>query len=293
MVIGHIKELWRYPVKSLGGESCQQLKLAERGAVGDRYWAVHDPLEPEIRSAKQWPKLLGLRARYLREPGADDYGVDVAPVRLTNAEGDFFDSTDFEGCAAWLSEQIQHQAQLLPRAPESERDFYRLAHPRTEEALARELGLNAGDEMPDFNVENEELAVLFEHTTPPGYLYDAYPLHMITSDSLNYVAERSKLNTDVRRFRPNILLENSEPTPALTEQQWLGATLAVGEVVLRIDSPTIRCSMPGRAQPGFQLSAQMTLPSAIARHADRMLGVNIIILKTGMLRVGDQVRLLE
>lgn len=116
---------------------------------------------------------------------------------------------------------------------------------------------------------------------------------MITSDSLNYVAERSKLNTNVRRFRPNILLKTSEPTPALTEQQWLGATLAIGEVVLRVHSPTIRCSMPGRAQPGFQLAAQMTLPDAIAHHADRVLGVNINILKAGMLRVGDQVRLLE
>lgn len=293
MIIGQIKELWRYPVKSLGGESCEQLELEVRGAVGDRHWAVYDPQAPVIRNAKQWPKLLSLKASYLQEPSAEDRGENVRPVRLSNAAGDYCDSTDPEACIAWLQEQIEQDARLMPRAPESEREFYRLAHPRTAEEIARELGMSADEELPDFSSGYDDLVTLYEHATPPGYLYDAYPLHMVTTDSLSYIAERSKLNTDVRRFRPNILLENSEPNPALTEQQWIGATLAVGDVVLRIHSPTMRCSMPGRAQPGFDLAAQMTLPRAIARHADRVLGVNIHILQTGTLRVGDEVRLLE
>lgn len=37
-----VKELWRYPVKSLLGESCQALTLEERGVVGDRLYAIRD-----------------------------------------------------------------------------------------------------------------------------------------------------------------------------------------------------------------------------------------------------------
>jgi len=37
-----VAELWRYPVKSMAGESLQSLQLEERGVVGDRLWAVYD-----------------------------------------------------------------------------------------------------------------------------------------------------------------------------------------------------------------------------------------------------------
>ncbi|MCC5859967.1 MAG: MOSC domain-containing protein [Ectothiorhodospiraceae bacterium] len=40
--LGVVAELWRYPVKSMGGEPCDQLRLEERGAVGDRVHAVRD-----------------------------------------------------------------------------------------------------------------------------------------------------------------------------------------------------------------------------------------------------------
>lgn len=40
--VATVKELWRYPVKSMGGERCQTLQVEERGAVGDRRYAVRD-----------------------------------------------------------------------------------------------------------------------------------------------------------------------------------------------------------------------------------------------------------
>lgn len=293
MLIGHIKELWRYPVKSLGGEPHEQLQLTSKGAVGDRHWAVYDPLAPVIRSAKQWPALLNLRAQYLGTPGPEDWGNDVAPVRLLNAAGGFCDSTDLEACSTWLSRQLNRQAQLRPRAPVSEREFYRLPRPITEAEMAKELGMNIGDALPDFEADYSDLmAEMAGHATPPGYLYDAFPLHLLTTDSLAFVAEKSQLNADVRRFRPNLLMETTDPRPALTEQQWLGASLAIGNTVLRIHSRTVRCSMPGRAQPGFQLEAQQRLPGAVARHADRALGVNLHIVQAGTIQVGDPVQLL-
>lgn len=35
--LGKIERLWRYPVKSLLGESCPELNIDRRGVKGDRY----------------------------------------------------------------------------------------------------------------------------------------------------------------------------------------------------------------------------------------------------------------
>lgn len=39
---GTVAELWRYPVKSMGGEVCAALNIESRGVRGDRMWAVVD-----------------------------------------------------------------------------------------------------------------------------------------------------------------------------------------------------------------------------------------------------------
>ena len=59
-----VVELWRYPVKSLTGEACDQLTLDPRGVVGDRLWALVDP-DGGIASGKttrRFRKVLGLMA---------------------------------------------------------------------------------------------------------------------------------------------------------------------------------------------------------------------------------------
>ena len=53
--------LYRYPVKSLGGEPIAEVDVTAVGPVGDRNWAVIDETQNVIRSAKQWPALLGSR----------------------------------------------------------------------------------------------------------------------------------------------------------------------------------------------------------------------------------------
>ncbi|HEY1504857.1 MAG TPA: MOSC N-terminal beta barrel domain-containing protein [Stellaceae bacterium] len=40
--LGVISELWRYPVKSMGGERIESAKLGEHGIVGDRAFAIYD-----------------------------------------------------------------------------------------------------------------------------------------------------------------------------------------------------------------------------------------------------------
>ena len=42
MLVGTVRELWRYPVKSMRGERCEHLEIDHRGAIGDRLYAVRD-----------------------------------------------------------------------------------------------------------------------------------------------------------------------------------------------------------------------------------------------------------
>jgi uncharacterized protein YcbX len=79
---GSLLELWRYPVKSMGGESLESASVTERGIVGDRLWALRDEATGLVTDGKKIPKLMTCSARYLEQPGrgASD---PVPPVAIT------------------------------------------------------------------------------------------------------------------------------------------------------------------------------------------------------------------
>ncbi|RLA49831.1 MAG: hypothetical protein DRR42_14795, partial [Gammaproteobacteria bacterium] len=65
--IGTVNSLWRYPVKSMGGESLSEACIHNGGVLGDRAYAVIDPTNGKIASAKhprKWAKLLEMSATY-------------------------------------------------------------------------------------------------------------------------------------------------------------------------------------------------------------------------------------
>jgi hypothetical protein len=51
-VPNHVVEIHRYPVKSMGGESLEQVEVDQRGLVGDRWFAVTDD-EGHLASGKR------------------------------------------------------------------------------------------------------------------------------------------------------------------------------------------------------------------------------------------------
>lgn len=289
MHIGTVIELWRYPVKSLGGQRIAEAALVTGGLAGDRHWAV---CERQIRSAKQWPGLMKLRARYLREPAADDFGAAVAPVELDSPDGSACRSDD-PRIHEWVSAQLQKRAELRPRGAPAERGHYLRASAMTQATIEAEIDLQPGEAMPSYtSVPADLLALLAQYATPPGFHYDAYPLHLLTTDSLRFLRERSGLDADVRRFRPNVLVQTQIGSAALTEFAWVGREVEVGEALLRIESRTVRCTMPSRAQPLFGLAEQNSMTRAIVVHAKRELGVNVRVLRPGRVREGDRLILL-
>ena len=66
--LGSVKEIWRYPVKSMAGECVEQCATKPGGLVGDRGWALWDVKTGKVGSAKRMPALLMCTAVYLEEP---------------------------------------------------------------------------------------------------------------------------------------------------------------------------------------------------------------------------------
>ena len=75
MQVGRVSELWRYPVKSMGGQPMDEAFVSWHGVEGDRRWAfVREGL---IRSSFPWltirerPELSHFRT-WFTEPGRPD-----------------------------------------------------------------------------------------------------------------------------------------------------------------------------------------------------------------------------
>ena len=58
----HVGALWRYPVKSVGGERVPVLPLEGDGVVGDRDWGIRDRRSGLVLTAKECPPLLQAHA---------------------------------------------------------------------------------------------------------------------------------------------------------------------------------------------------------------------------------------
>ncbi len=295
MIVGTLEQIWQYPVKSMGGTRLNQARITQAGIAGDRCWAVIDASKKAISSAKKWPDLLNLSAALESQPDTDaplhDDAVPSALIQLPN--GEQFSTRDVQATQK-LSDFLGKPAHLAPLKPAADRAHYKIASERSEADFATEMGLLEGEALPDFsNTPAELLAQLAENATPPGTYFDAFPLHLITTNSLNYLSHHGRVNAVIQRFRANFLVKPSTEAVALTETAWIGQRLQIGEAIVIVNSNTVRCSMPSREQKPHQLKAEQGMARAMVDHVDRQLGVNMLVEKVGACRVGDQIRLLS
>lgn len=280
-----IAELWRYPVKSMGGERLDAIEVDARGVHADRLWAVRDLELGAVTTARRLPVLLGCAARFAQEPSPDAGPGVVTEVVVTFPDGQERSSSDPE-VHELLSDLVGRRVELTPLPPVDDRAAYRgpLA---TKNDLRRQFDIPEDEPLPDFTMfPVRKLAELARYATPVGTFADAYPLHLLTRASLDAMGEHAPGATfDPRRFRPSVLLETGD-APGLVENGWLGGTLTNGTTVVRVEIPTIRCSMPARRQPG--LEAEPDVVRTVRRQAEGCLGVYAEVARGGRLAVGDE-----
>lgn len=276
--VGEISEIWRYPVKGMAGEPLPSAHLGLQGLAGDRTWAVRDVARQEIQSCKFRPELLRCSAQV----GAD------ARVQIRFPDGAVLDGAD-TAAHARVSELIGHASTLEPLRPLSDLDFYR-RHKRDDHTWLRELKdtftREDGEPLPGFFDAMPQAAT--EFVTLPGSFFLVTPFHVLTTATLAWLKRLQPASDwDVRRFRPNVVVDTGPGRDGLVEQAWVGRKLTIGAATLDCASPTPRCGAITRAQDS--LPADKSVLRTVVRHADQNVGVYGTVASGGALRVGDAV----
>jgi uncharacterized protein YcbX len=263
--IGRIVGIWRYPVKSMMGEELSATLVTDRGLLGDRAFALVDTQTGKVASAKNprlWPSLFGFRAAYTEPPG--DEGP-LPRVRITFPDG-----------ATLTTDQADIDAQLGAVVGRP----VRLARTAMEAAVAEGY-------WPDYDWLPQPNEV-FDFPLPPGTFFDGATVHLVTTATLDRLRTTNPASRfEIPRFRPNLVIETADS--GFVENHWLGRTLTLGGVQLRIDSPCPRCVMTTLSQSGLPKDPAV-LRTAVQENGGNV-GVYASVLRGGRLRRGDTVAL--
>ena len=257
MVAHRVVALWRYPLKSALGESLAAARVLPTGVVGDRGWACVDPADGTVGSAKhprRWGRLLSVGARLT---GA---GLTLSVAGTEYAAADAEDA---------LARHLGRPVRLTREVP---------AGARLHRTLPGVDGM-----VPDWmaGVRPGDDAVTAVGGGGAGGFVDFAPVHLVTTGAL------ARLGAAAVRFRPNIVLDTDDDLEDGTE-------LRLGDVVLRVMSPTPRCVVPSLAHgPGVPpdtdvlrtLARDYRMPVAGLGKA-ACFGSYAEVLRPGELRVG-------
>jgi uncharacterized protein YcbX len=257
-----VSELHVYPVKSCAGRSLTEATLDRRGFAGDRGWMVVDETGTFI-SQRTDPRmslvrtLLGANRLLLEAPGLPPLELPVhhtGPAARVTVFDDACDARD-QGTAAaeWFSRHLGRPARLV----RMDENFRRLAP-----------------------------------SDPPAEVgfADAYPLLVLSEASLADLNGRLAQPVPMNRFRPNVVLAECEP---FAEDTW--KRIRIGDLVLTLATNCVRCVTTTVDQATGRTSKEPLATLATYRRADGgvIFGRNAAHLRTGRIRVGDEVEVLE
>lgn len=115
-------------------------------------------------------------------------------------------------------------------------------------------------------------------------------MHVVTTASLRTLTRLSPgSDVDVRRFRPNAVVETPDDVDGFPETDWLGKRLTIGTVELEVVAPCPRCVMVTRPVGDRDLGADRPLLRTIVREANQNVGVYATVVRTGEAGEGDAV----
>lgn len=267
--IARVVGIWRYPVKSMLGEELKGTDVTEHGLLGDRGFALIDLETGKVVSAKnprRWPTLFSFRANYV-EPPRDP--SSLPPVRIT-----------LPGGQALTSDQADVEPKLSAAAGRP----VRLARQPIAEATAEGY-------WPDYDWLKDRDQI-FDFPLPPQTFFDGATIHLITTATLKCLGSLSPTSRfEIPRFRPNFVIEPLDKSEGFIETEWIGRSITVGEVRLRIDGPCPRCVMTTLAQGNLPKDPAI-LQTAVQNNSGNI-GVYATVEQAGHVRRNDGVTLCQ
>lgn len=264
--VGHLKSLWRYPVKSMQGEGLEQTEVGPQGLMGDRAYALWDVKTSRIASAKnprKWAALLDCYAKLERSPQVDQ-PTPTVQISLPNGMTVTSEQTDLDSqLSGWIEREVKFLSSV-PEAPSLDQYW------------------------PDVEgtAERDTTTQLF---MPPGTFFDSCSIHGVTTATLNRLKELYPEGAfDPCRFRPNLLIEPESEASEFIENDWVGQSLVIGEFVrLKIDTVCPRCVVTTLAQAG--LPQDLDILRTTARYNDVIAGIRMSVVQGGMISLNDPV----
>lgn len=280
---GKVVSLWRYPIKSMMGEELNATAITPRGLLGDRAYALIDQETTRVASAKhprKWPYLFDFRAAFIHPPQPE---MPLPGVRITLPDGTIL--TNEQSDLNQILSQALGREVVLEAAERSQEEVLASSFPTRVSALAEAYwpdmeGLNVRDTVIDFAL-------------PEGTFFDCATVHLLTTATLNRLRELYPAGRfEVRRFRPNIVVQNGSGVSDFVENAWIGQTLTIGdEVRLAITGPCSRCVMT--TLPQGDLPDDPGILRTAAKHNKVNVGVYASVVAHGTIRRGDLIRVEE
>jgi uncharacterized protein YcbX len=257
------------PVKSILGEELNSSNVSERGLVGDRTYAIIDKETGKVASAKnprKWEKLFDCHSVLM---GIPQVAENIPPVRIELPDGTQILSSNGEDADHSLSKVFGREVRLM-RAD--------LEKPSYEEYWPNIEGLAQRETVTDENM-------------PPRTFFDISVIHILTTSTINRLRELyPEGRFEVRRFRPNIVLDSASGEKDFIENSWIGKKIAIGQdVVMRVTGPCTRCVMI--TLPQGDLPRDSGILKTVARFNQVNTGVYASVLRSGTIHRGDLVKL--
>jgi uncharacterized protein YcbX len=224
-----ISRLFIYPVKSCSGIEVESLSFDQNGPVGDRRFVIASPAGDFI-TQREVPAMAHIQPRFnidelvLAYPQRGEMRVSMKSsakpqrVRIWSDEVTGIDCGD--DVATWLSEILARSARLF-MLPEQ--------NPRR----------------ADSKYAPEDTAVSYA---------DGFPLLVVIQESLDALSEAAQIPVDVRRFRPNVVIEGADE--AFAERAWRALNTENGEQ-LPLVKPCERCVIPTRDPDTLERSPEV------------------------------------
>lgn len=267
-IVGTVVSVRRYPVKSMQGEELNSAWVTLCGLLGDRAWALVDAEDGKVVSAKnprKWPAMFGFHSEFVQPP---QVGQPLPPVRITLPDGSSLTSQQADVDEV-LSQALSRRVRLMSSASDQQ---------TLEEYWPDIEGLPRRDTVTD-----EEI--------PGGAFFDGAPVHLLTTATLDRLRECYPPGRfEVRRFRPNIVVQGTGGEAEFLEDSWIGRTVSVGdEVQLHIWRGCPRCVMT--TLPQADLPADPGVLRTAAQQNEGYVGVYVTVVREGTIRRGDPVRL--
>ncbi|MEI7032299.1 MOSC domain-containing protein [Streptomyces pratensis] len=263
-----------YPVKSLAARAADAVAVEPWGLHGDRRWMLVDKAARAL-TQRQQPLLARITAEPLPGGALALSAPGHQPLRVEAPEPERL-----------LTVELHRDTLVVAEAAEAAHDWF-------SEVLDAEVRLVHLDE-PSYR---RPVDPAFSRAGDTVSLADGYPL-LLTS-----VASLHALNTLVAagdrpqegplpmdRFRPNVVVEGTE---AWAEDGW--RRISVGQVAFRVAKPCSRCVITTTDQRTAERGKEPLLTLARHRRFGKQLvfGQNLIPEGTGVIRVGDPVRILD